>query len=98
MKAGQPAALLLLDRRVTTASWMGCRGRAGRRRAGRGGGKKQYGELTPSAKMPTEGARLPSWKEKRAGKSLLHPDFTEIFSFLANPKDIQRLLELLLCC
>jgi len=68
MKAGQPAALLLLDRRVTTASWMGCRGRAGRKRAGRGGGKKQYGELTPSAKMPTEGARLPSWKEKRAGK------------------------------
>ena len=90
MKAGQPAALLLLDRRVTTASWMGCRGRAGRRRAGRGGGKKQYGELTPSAKMPTEGSGLPSWKE-----SLLHPDFTEIFSFLANPKDIQGLLELL---
>ena len=57
---------------------------------GRRGGKKQYGELTPSAKMPTEGAGLPSWKE-----SLLHPDFTEIFSFLANSKDIQRLLELL---
>ena len=78
---GRPklAELLLLDQRTTT---MGGRRKARWRRAPRAGEAVWRADSNPPAKMPSEGAGLPSSKEKRGGKLICWIQFSHrLFHF-----------------